>query len=211
MSSKTNSYAGRGFSAAAASSANTTKSLIIPGLPGVQAFCKSLHATGGHATTTAYAFYARYGNKTTVKTATADAATTIVLNGDDATGYINGRQIVDGDYLLIATNAGSADDIVGKGHGMRLVLISGATETGASDQVSCTVSGLDGHTGIEGIVSAGAVAWVVPVAQMVAYTVGAASIDKQDVVVSEPGGALGFIIVPVDATAHDLSVAGTFE
>lgn len=211
MSSKTNSYAGKGFSTALSSAANTTKSAIIPGLPGVQAFLKNLHATGGNASTTVYVFAATHGRKTTVKTAAVDAATTIVLNGDDTTGFINGYQIVDNDYLLIATNAGSADDLVGKGHGWRVMLISGATETGASDQVSCTVSGLDGHTGLEGTLSAGAVAYVIPAATMVAYTVGSASIDKENCIVGEVGAPIGALIVPAAAAAHDLAISGVFE
>lgn len=195
---------------ALSSAANTTKSIIIPGMAGVSAVCDTLEGTGGHANATVYAAACRWGKKTTVKTTTADAATTIVLNGDDTTGYINGYQIADNDYMVVATNAGSADDVGNKGHGWRALLISAATETGASDQVSCTVSGLDGHTGIEGTVTAGATAFIVPAAAMVAYTVGVADISKQDVIAGEVGNPILFLAVPGSASAHDLAVVGRY-
>lgn len=190
---------------------NTTKSTIIPGKSGVQAVCEALDATGANSGAIVHAFKAQFGKKTTVKTTTADAATTIVLNGDDGTGYINGYQIADNDYLLVATNAGSADDASNKGHGWRLLLISGATETGASDQVSCTVAGLDGHTGIEGTVTAGAVAYVIPASSFASFTIGSATIAKVNVMAGEVGAPIGFIVVPAAAAAHDLAVKGVYR
>lgn len=192
-------------SRAVSSSANTTKSIIIPGRSGVQAICKSLDATGGNAATTVYAFAARHGLKTVVSAATNDGATAITVDADD-NGYINGYQIADNDYLLVNTNAGSADDASGKYHSWRLLLISAASEDAANDECDLTVSGLDGHTGIEGTVTAGATAYIIRAAHSVAYTVGAASIAKVNVVAGEPEAPIGFYIVPVDATAHDMAV-----
>ena len=212
MSSKTNSYAGKGFSVAGSFAAvDTNKTIIIPGLPGVQAFCKTLHATGADAAATILAFAAKAGRKTTVKTATADAATTIVLDGDDD-GLINGYTPTTSDYVLVATDATSADDIGNKGHGWRLLKIGGVTVTAASDQVSLTsLVGQDGHTGIEGIVSAGAVAYVISATQVSTITVGSASIDKENVVTGEVGHPIGFHYDPAAAALHDIAVSGVFE
>jgi hypothetical protein len=196
-----------GFKTEATSgSADTFKTLIVQGRPGVQAVCKNLRATSASASSLVLAFAARAELKTTVKTATADQDTTIVLNGDDATGFINGYQIADGDYLLVNTNAGRADDASGKRHSWRVLTISGATETGASDQVSCTVAGLDGHTGLEGTVSAGATAYILRADQAVNYAVGAATIAVENAVAGDPGEPIAFVMDPAAATAHNYNI-----
>lgn len=198
------------FTEATSGSADTFKTRIIQGKAGVQAVCKALNATSASASSLVLAFKAKDALKTTVKTATADAATTIVLDGDAGTGYIGGYQITDGDYLLVNTNAGNDNDSVGHGHSWRVLSISGATETGGSNQVSCTVAGLDGHTGIEGTVSAGATAYILRTAHAVNYAVGAASIEKANVIAGEVGNPIVFIMDPAAATAHDYNVFGEY-
>jgi hypothetical protein len=212
MSSKTNSYAGTGFAKArGTNSASDTKAIIIPGLPGVQAFIRDAKATGGSSGALLHGFAARSARKTTVKTAAADAATTLVLNGDDA-GLINGYTPTTSDYVLVAGNATSADDAFGTGIGWRILKIGGVTVSAASDQVSLTsLVGQDGHTGMEGTVSAGAVAYVISATDLVTLPVGAASVVYEDIVVGEVGAPVGVLLVPGGATAHYFSIAGTFE
>lgn len=202
MSNKSNT----GFATVAvAGAADTFKTRIVQGKAGVQAVCRALDATSASASSFVLAFAARHALKTTVAAATADAATAITLNADDD-GYINGYQIADGDYLLVNTNAGSADDVAGHLHSWRLLTIGTATEDAANDEVdlaSCV--GHDGHTGIEGTVSAGATAYVLRADHAITLAVGAASISKTNVIAGDLGEPIAFLMDPAAATAHDYS------
>ena len=212
MSSKTKSYADLGFAKArGTNSDNNTKAIIVPGLPGMQAYLRDVKATGGSAGALLHGFAGRAGRKTTVKTAAIDAATTLVLNGDDA-GLINGYTPTTSDYVLVAGNATSADDAFGTGIGWRILKIGGVTVTAASDQVSLTsLVGQDGHTGMEGTVSAGAVAYVISATDLVTLPLAAAAVVYEDVLIGEPGAPVGMLLVPGGATAHFYSISGTFE
>jgi len=183
--------------------------IVIPGKAGVQIVVDSLDATGANAGAVVKAVACSDSLETTTEAAANAAATQIDLNGDD-NGYINGYQITDNDYMAVATDATNALNSKGADTSIRVLLISGATEDAGNDAVDCTVAGLDGITGVEGAVSAGATAWVLRADRFTTHTIGSATVAKENVIAGEVGKPVVFIMDPGGAAAHDISVAGRY-
>lgn len=172
--------------------------------PTQQLRLRRMRVTGPAAAANCIVMICRKALQTTVKTAANAAAVTIVLNGDDTTGFIKGYQIANDDYLLVSTT--NTIDTKGVGHGWRLLKISAATETGANDEVSCTVVGQDGITGVESPVVAGAVAFVLRQSHFLKFLVGNATIEKEDVAAGDPGCPIAFLLDPDTGGAHNANL-----
>jgi len=183
--------------------------IVIPGKAGVQIVVDALDATGANAGAVVKLGACTSALETTVVGAKAAAATDHILSGDDD-GYINGYQITDNDYGVFVTTATNAQNSTGADTSLRVGLISGAAEDAANDEVDLTVAGLDGITGIEGAVAAGAKAWVVRADRLTTHTVGSATIAKENVIAGEVGQPVVLIMDPGGAAAHDVSVSGRY-
>lgn len=183
--------------------------IVIPGKAGVQIVVDALDATGANAGAVVKLGACSDSLETTVVGALSAGTTAPILNGDDD-GYINGYQIADNDYCVLATDATNAQNSTGADTSLRVVLISGATEDAANDEVDLTVAGLDGITGSEGALSAGATAWVVRADRLTTHTVGSATIAKENVIAGEVGKPVVLIMDPGGAAAHDVSVTGRY-
>lgn len=188
----------------AASGADQYAALTIRQRNNQQIVLRRIAGTALHANADIDVMIAKRKYKTTLKTATvADATTGVVLNGDDD-GFIAGHQITSNDFLLIATENEVNDQ--GLSSGWRLCTISAHVESASTDQVTLTVAGSDGQTGIEAICVVGAACYLIRAADVITLPIGSATVEKLYWAAGEVNAPVAVRMDPGSTGAHNFNI-----
>lgn len=188
--------------------ADNRTAAIVPAYHDKRALVLALEATGAHANDTFEFLAARQSGKTAVSTAITATDTGAVLNGDSGVkDKLNGHTVAAGDIVMVQADTPDHDKNL-RGWMLGKIETMGNDVTGklAIDDafdVSDATNEFNDKTNFHAAAAVGNPAYIIDASDITSITVGAATVDLDNMFVGYPGAPLVLALVSTtEPAAH---------